>query len=754
MPSGQDQESEAKFGATTSRVTLTIVAISTALLFFIIFAGLSMNRSGRQAQEALIDAALTDLVNQTLMEQKAWAFWDDSARATRQRHLPRTWFDQQVSAALTEGYRHDSIYLLGPDNRILYGYGHGKRLPPDGLLNLWPAMQPMLREIRTGAPRAYRRRDEAFGLAQQRYDTLWSARSGRWAANILKDGDRAVILSIMTVVPTIDRTAASARPHLLVSIALLDQARLDLIGGKLHIEDLRLVAGGVKSGDTHPLVTDDGKLAGAIAWKIDQPGQVMLTRILPIFAILLLIALLYARLVLARLKQTHALLQAQESNARFLAMHDGLSQLPNRRHFMATLSQRLDALAGAAPSRRLCVAYIDVDRFKDINDVVGHGAGDALVAQIGPRLRQLLGPDDLLARLGGDEFAILHETPHNDGPRRLGAAILSAFKQPFEIDGSRIEVTASAGIAVADPGETDPERILRDADISLYQAKDRGRNRYVLFEPTMAELVRIRHETEVDLRAAIGTSQIVVHYQPVISTRTGKVTSFEALVRWQHPAQGLLQPSSFVAVAEQSGLMVPLGDHILEKVFREASVFAGLDVAVNLSPVQLRQRGLPDRIVQLARRFAIDPQQIILEVTETMLLDADEVISEALARLRQLGFRMALDDFGTGYSSLSYLSRYDFDKIKIDRSFVSSGSLEKMRPILEGIVHIGRGLHMKIVAEGVETAAELAMVQALGCSGAQGYYISPPLPLHAIPAFLANPPEIVVPAPLIQLARG
>lgn len=480
----------------------------------------------------------------------------------------------------------------------------------------------------------------------------------------------------------------------------------------------------------------------------------MLTRILPIFAILLLIALLYACVVLGRLRHAHALLQAQESNARFLAMHDSLSQLPNRRHFMATLSQRLDALADADAARRLCVAYIDVDRFKDVNDVIGHGAGDALVAQIGPRLREVIGADDLLARLGGDEFAIVHETLRQDGPRRLGDAILSAFKQPFEIDGTRIEVTASAGIAIADAGETDPERILRHADISLYRAKDRGRKRYVIFEPAMAELVRVRHQTEVDLRAAIGTSQIILHYQPVVSTRTGKVTSFEALVRWQHPTQGLLQPSSFVAVAEQSGLMVPLGDHILEKVFREASIFAGLDMAINLSPLQLRQRGLSDRIVQLARRFAIDPQQIILEVTETMLLDADEVISEALARLRQLGFRTALDDFGTGYSSLSYLSRFEFDKIKIDRSFVSSGSFEKMRPILEGIVHIGRGLHMKIVAEGVETAAELAMVQALGCNGAQGYHISPPLPLHAIPAFLANPPEIVVPAPIIQLAHG
>ena len=477
-------------------------------------------------------------------------------------------------------------------------------------------------------------------------------------------------------------------------------------------------------------------------------------RILPVSAILLLAALLYSRLVLARLKQAHAQLQEQEASARFLATHDALSQLANRRHFIATLSRRLNTYADTFSSRRLYIAYIDVDRFKDVNDVIGHSAGDALVAQIGPRLRERFGPDDLLARLGGDEFAIIHLTSDKDAPRWLGDAILSAFKEPFEIDGVRIEVTASVGIAVANPGETDPERVLRDADISLYQAKDRGRNRYVLFEPAMADAIRSRHETEVDLRAAIGTSQIVIHYQPVICTRTGKVASFEALARWQHPTRGLLPPSSFVTVAEQSGLMVPLGDHILEKVFREATVFAGFDIAINLSPIQLRQPGLPDRIVQLARRFAIQPQQITLEITETVLLGADEVIGDALARLRHFGFRMALDDFGTGYSSLSDLARFEFDKIKIDRSFVSSNSFEKMRPILEGIVHIGRGLHMKIVAEGVETAAELAIIQALGANGVQGYYISPPLPLRDVPAFLADPPEIEVRAPIIQLARA
>jgi EAL domain-containing protein (putative c-di-GMP-specific phosphodiesterase class I) len=229
-----------------------------------------------------------------------------------------------------------------------------------------------------------------------------------------------------------------------------------------------------------------------------------------------------------------------------------------------------------------------------------------------------------------------------------------------------------------------------------------------------------------------------MHYQPVVSTRTGKITSVEALVRWQHPRQGLIPPQRFIPIAEQSALMVTLGDQILEQVLRESASFRGIDIAINLSPMQLRQRELPNRLAQLARRFSVDPRRIVLEVTETMLVEANENTSDIFAEIRALGFRTALDDFGTGYSALGYLHQFEFDKIKIDRSFLSSGSLEKVRPILEGIVHIGRGLRMDIVAEGVESAAELAMITAMGCSEAQGFWISQPLALDQARAFIEN----------------
>jgi diguanylate cyclase (GGDEF)-like protein len=612
----------------------------------------------------------------------------------------------------------------------------------------------MLQEIRSGKPRPYLRRDRLFGLNQQRYSMLRGARYAHWAGNILSDGNGAAVVSIMTIVPTVNLKLLIPRPYLIVSVVRLDDKTFDLIGRSLQLKNLQLMPASAQGKDLVPLVSDDEKVVGAIEWDVKKPGQLLLTRILPVFAALLIVAAVYTMMIFRRLNDAYAKLRDQEASARFMAMHDSLSQLPNRRNFIQTLRTKLGLLGRQNSPNRIIVAYLDVDRFKDVNDAIGHGAGDSLIIQIGPRLKDLLRPRDMLARLGGDEFAVMREIVPGEDPGKLGDTIMSAFKRPFDVGNQQIEVTASVGIAIAAAGESDPDRVVQDADISLYRAKDLGRNRYALFESSMADEVRSRHETETDLRAAIGTNQILMYYQPVISVRTGQVTSVEALVRWRHPKKGLIEPGRFISLAEQGGLMVPLGDHILEQVFRDAHRFPNVDIAINLSPIQLRQRHLPERLDQLARLFSVDPRRIVLEVTESMLIDADGATERCFDDIRKLGFRMALDDFGTGYSSLGYLHRFEFSKIKIDRSFVSSGSLDRLRPIIEAIVHIGRGLRMDIVAEGVESGAELAMIQALGCTEAQGYWISRPLPLEEIITFIAVPRDGPDRQPSLQIARA
>ncbi|WP_198351263.1 bifunctional diguanylate cyclase/phosphodiesterase [Flavisphingomonas formosensis] len=743
-----------RIGTPTFGVSLMLLAISSALLFFIVYAGISMNNAARNSQRDLISAALSDAVNRTLMEQKGIALWDESTRAAQGKIFNVNWFDEEVGAYFTEGYGHDQVYILDPSDRVIYGYAHGKHLDAAQFEEIRSKVGPMIAEVRSAKKRTYLERDRLFGLNQQRYSRLQGARSARWAANILSGPEGPVIVSIMTIVPTVDTSLLLPRPYLMVSVVKIDQAMMDLIGRSIKIGAIRLDPANVTDSQAVPLVSDEGEVAAMMSWTSPKPGQLLLTRILPIFAVLLIVAAFYTMMIFRRLNEAYAKLRDQEASARFMAMHDGLSQLPNRRNFIQTLRTRLSLLARENSSNRIAIAYVDVDRFKDVNDAIGHGAGDSLIIQIGPRLKDLLRPRDMLARLGGDEFAVMREIVPGEDPAKLGETIMAAFKRPFDVGNQQIEVTASVGIAVAASGEADPDRVVQDADISLYRAKDLGRNRYALFEASMAEEVRSRHEIETDLRAAIGTSQIQMYYQPVISVRTGQVTSVEALVRWKHPKKGLIEPGRFISLAEQGGLMVPLGDHILEQVFREAHRFANVDIAINLSPVQLRQRHLPDRLDQLARLFSVDPRRIVLEVTESMLIDADGATERSFEDIRKLGFRMALDDFGTGYSSLGYLHRFEFSKIKIDRSFVSSGSLERLRPIIEAIVHIGRGLRMDIVAEGVESAAELAMIQALGCTEAQGYWISRPLPLEDILAFISTPRSGGPKRQPLQVARG
>lgn len=716
-------------------VSGTIFALGAALLFFIAYGGIALNRAARAAQEQLIQAALTTRVNRTLMEQKAFAYWNESARMVEARHFDPSWVTRELGAVLVEGYGHEKVFILDPHNRPIYGFGKTGPLSRLALEPLRTRIQPMIDEIRLGRPSGYQHRDHSFALDQRRYEKLPGARAGRWAAAILDSDEGPVLVSIITIVPTTDLSLMKHRPFLIVSLVKLDQSWFNLVAETLKLDGLRFAS--EASSDSMPLIGDNGAVAAHISWNVRQPGKLLLDTVLPFTLVLLLLAALYIRTIFATLGTAQQRLREQEANARFLAMHDGLSQLPNRRHFTQTLSQRLVDAFG----RRVCVAYVDVDRFKDVNDAIGHAAGDKLVMQIGPRLLAALRPEDMLARLGGDEFAILRVLERDEEPEALGQAILSAFQRPFDIGRGQIEVTASVGIALADARETDPDRVLQDADISLYRAKDLGRNQYVVFLSSMAEDVRIRHELENELRAAIGTEQIVMHYQPIIEARTGKVTSVEALVRWQHPERGNITPDRFVALAESCGLMVPLGDHILERVLREANRFGDLDVSINLSPLQLRQRTLPRRISSLCRRFRVDPARITLEVTESIMLDSSGVCAEVFEALSKLGFRTALDDFGTGYSSLGYLHRFRFDKIKIDRCFVSAGSLARMRPIVEAIVHIGRGLRMEIIAEGVESLAELAMVQALGCTQAQGYGISPPRPIEAILDFIAERSE-------------
>ncbi len=423
-----------------------------------------------------------------------------------------------------------------------------------------------------------------------------------------------------------------------------------------------------------------------------------------------------------------------EAHIHFLAYHDSLTGLPNRAQF----ERGLAALAANAKSGTpATLVLIDLDRFKHINDTLGHVAGDDLLRQLANRLFQLVGPAGTLARIGGDEFAILLSGPAAGAAELLCAAIQLQFGRPFRLFDDPAFITASFGIAPWQPG-SDAFSMLREADIALYEAKGRGRGRWQVFAPPMAETVEEKRRIEQDLRRALieGGQQLTLEYQPIFAADGRHVVGAEALVRWDHPERGRLAPDVFIGVAEERGLIEKLG----EWVFGEAcSMLARTTipwVAVNVSPVELKSRRFVDRVIETLRDRSIDPQRLQLEITEGVLLDTSEATEAGLTRLRETGIRLALDDFGTGYSSLNYLRRYNVDKLKIDQSFVGQlGDSADAEVIVRTIIDLARSLKMRVTAEGVATERQRDYLVAHGCHELQGFLLSQPLPLEAFLEF-------------------
>ncbi|MEO6708096.1 MAG: EAL domain-containing protein, partial [Planctomycetota bacterium] len=412
-----------------------------------------------------------------------------------------------------------------------------------------------------------------------------------------------------------------------------------------------------------------------------------------------------------------------------------LTNLPNRALFIDRLRQALRR-ASRRKDYLFAVLFLDIDRFKMVNDSLGHMAGDRLLVMIARRLELSLRPGDTVARLGGDEFTVLLDDIRDvTDATRVADRIQRELEMPFNVGGQELFTSASIGIALSATGYEKPEDILRDSDTAMYKAKSLGKARYSMFDTGMHERAVVLLQMEADLRRAIERSELRVHYQPILSLQTGHITGVEALARWQHPLRGLVSPAEFIPIAEETGLILPIGRWVLVEACRQMVLWRDtlgaehpLEVAVNLSG---RQLALPDIVAQIGevlRETGLEPSRLRLEITESVVMEHPEMVSTMLQELRLLGVKLSIDDFGTGYSSLAYLQRFPADTLKIDRSFVSPmGSRGENSEIARTIVTIGHNLGMRVVAEGVETAEQLAHLRGLDCEGAQGYFISKPL---------------------------
>jgi diguanylate cyclase (GGDEF)-like protein len=431
-----------------------------------------------------------------------------------------------------------------------------------------------------------------------------------------------------------------------------------------------------------------------------------------------------------------------EAHVARLASEDPLTGLPNRRVFSSALEQISHARIGKdASAPDFAVLFLDLDRFKLVNDTLGHRVGDILLQEVAQRLKRVIGPTSVLARLGGDEFSLVVPVVENRSALEdLARSIAAVISEPFEIDGHQVRSTVSIGIAVGPHDGASADDLLMAADLALYAVKASGRGTFEFYRRSMNKELSDRRQIEMGLREAIERNELELHYQPIIDLKRNVVTGFEALARWRHPASGMVPPTVFIPIAEDSGLILPLGEWALMEACRRAVLWPkSIKVAVNLSPVQLSSPNLPDLVMRVLSETGLAPGRLELEITERIFMDDSEHTMSTLHRLKELGVGISLDDFGTGYSSLSYLRSFPFDKIKIDRAFVSDlAEGTEHVVIVQAVVSIARALGMTTTAEGVETADQQQFLKALSCDEVQGYLFSPPVPIEQVPDVIAT----------------
>jgi diguanylate cyclase (GGDEF)-like protein len=742
----------------TALIGAALVVFGVLLVVIVAYAGWSANTTAVVRERQLVENALDQSVSRVLDQQKAIAWWDDAVIAVSAAQPDIEWLETNFGVYFYETYGHDEVIIVDGQNRPIYANVGGELSDPaQAYATHAEVLDQIVTEARRGADGHLRRRDTAFVESQGNYSALLGASFGRWAGHIMSIDGHPAVVAALSIVPNLDASLLEGEPHLLLSVVRIDEAFISDVGGSLLMPDLSVASAASRdSGElSEAFLADDGAPVGYLNWTPRSPGRTLLLFILPLVALGVVGAGALTWLMITRLKKASSDLADREAQSRHQALHDALSGLPNRHHFVERLQEALDGLLQTRNNGRVVVAYIDVDRFKDINDTMGHAAGDTLIMAVAKRLRDFIAPDDFLSRFGGDEFAVLRRANDPQAAEELADRLRHAFEQSFDVYGQHVRMTASIGIAMGPGHGGSPQELMRAADIALYQGKNHGRDRAMVFCAEMAAEVEQRREVEVELHAAIQASELVLHYQPLITCADGRVTGVEALLRWKHPIKGDISPGVFVPIAEEAGLMPELGAYVLERAFSEAKQWPDLEVSINLSPVQFRHVDLVEMLEGLVAKHGVDPNRIVLEVTEGVLMESTERNRQTLDAVRALGFKIALDDFGTGYSSLRYLADFRFDKIKIDRAFVTAiHERKRAMTIIQSVVTLGRGLGMQIVAEGVETEAEASVMRLVGVTELQGFFFSaavPPADVASLVTSFAAQKEPQASAPLADL---
>ncbi|NKE95607.1 putative bifunctional diguanylate cyclase/phosphodiesterase [Pantoea agglomerans] len=697
---------------------LTFVGAGAAL-----FIGTSLtNTEARHQQQRMIEASFSQSLNEHLRQLHSLSRWGPFEQHLAEGNSSR-WLDENIGLWLYEMFGHQLILVLDQQNQIVRVWREGQPVSA-------PADDPLIGEV-LQSPLA---NDPA------RQDN----------ADYARITNRAAALAV----GNIQRDDNALPRFRLVSLKFLDDGYLAGLAERNQLQGLHFSDGTPQpgTGARYLLIAQAGEAVGYLNWIPSRPGAQMLRTIGPstglaVLAISLLCLYMVRRLwnSSVNLSQSMLRLGASEAQAQHLAFHDVLTGLPNRALVEDRLTQAL-ALA-TRHDQRVALLLIDLDRFKTINDTHGHHAGDELIIAVAQRLSNIVRASDTVGRIGGDEFIVVMPDVDNIGQvQSLAQRIIDELSEPFTLFGSDVWSGASIGLALAPKDGVDRLELMRKADIALYEAKSGGRGTYRQFERAMDESVRTRQTIAADLRTALHTHQgLEVWYQPLMDIGGQQMVGIEALLRWHHPTRGLIAPAEFIAIAEETGLIIPLGEWVLAEACVTQQRFPELLVAVNLSPVQFRSTGFVERVMAIVSQSGGDPKRLELEITEGVLIEDEREARAIIVALREAGFRIALDDFGTGYSSLNYLSNFPVDKIKIDRSFTQSlGVAENSVAIVESVVKLGHAMGLMVTAEGVETPGQMSALADAGCNQLQGYLFSQAVPADQLAALmtLSAPDEV------------
>jgi len=711
-------------------VAVAIVCIVVAVLS----SAHRADQVAKQHEKQLFSRALSNYGERVLREVDSIATSQAAIQHIRVK-FDSDWASQRVGHWLQTYFDHDCIFIFDGDDKPIFSQLAGAASDPAWFKSALPNLKSVLNYIR--------------GREPVLRGTLRLAEPGVTTEGLRSQG--AVIRSLMgqpTIIAAVavgpDDDIAAARDKaapIVMSVKFVDNNVLTAIAAQLRLTNLRRLddAPAPTTDLTYELVGPRGNAFARFAWTPKQPGAEIVHNVVPFIAVALAGFALLAAFVLRYMRRTAAAIAAGETRLRHLAMHDPLCGLPNRIFFGERLEAVIEEVrTGSSPA---AVLYIDLDHFKDVNDTLGHPVGDELIRTVTLRLSHTLRGDDLVARLGGDEFAVISSI--GDDPVKMmtiAQRIIAAICAPYTINGQNIMIGASIGIAVIDRKCGGAADIMRYADMALYRAKNEGRNRACIYDAAMDADLSSRKLLEGDLREAIANDHLKLLYQPIVNKSGETVVGVEALCRWTHATRGEIPPSEFIAVAEHSGLIIELGAWVLRRACLDGKAWPGLTVSVNVSPLQFRRTDFFDVVQRTLSDTEFDPARLEIELTESVLLGNVDTAEAGMVRLKALGVRLALDDFGTGYSSLLYLRRLPFDKLKIDRSFVLS--IEKAADaaaIVHAVVSLGRGLGMKVTAEGVETADQQLFLRAAGVHFMQGYRFGKAVTAAEITARLQSP---------------